>query len=124
MEHKDAGNIPLRDGASQEMNRAWLLERKRQYIRDYMRRWRSRPDRQQLEHANRRRSYKQRKLQSASKTLHISAKSISGTPCGICRKRPSITTIVRLRAEEKVHIAIWKCEFPIAGSAERCRMAS
>jgi len=85
------------DDASDELTELRVLEEKRRYIREYMRRWRSRPEHQQLEHSSRRRCYNQRKLQNGSNRLRCSTDPAVAPVCAICRKRPSVTTIVRLR---------------------------
>jgi len=59
------------------------------YKRNYMRRWRARPENFDRERANRQRAYLHRKLtRRGNRGLRL---------CGFCQLRPSIGRIVRLR---------------------------
>ena len=102
------------DRGSDELSDLWILEQKRRYIREYMRRWRARPDHQQLEHENRRRSYRQRKLTGAAGAPHSQANSAAPL-CAICRKRPSIKTIVRLRLLDEAPYNYVEMHVPYCG---------
>jgi hypothetical protein len=89
------------DDASGESTQQGVIEEKRRYIRDYMRQWRSRPEHQQVERRNRRRCYHRRRARGSEDALHPSSNPSITSICGICRKRPSVTTIVRLRLLDK-----------------------
>ncbi len=90
------------DNSSGELIKPCPVEEKRRYIREYMRRWRSQPEHQQVEHRNRRRRCcRERKSRCAAGSTHSPGQSTITSMCAICRKRPSVTTIVRLRLIDK-----------------------
>ena len=103
------------DGASDELIQLQLREEKRRYIREYMRRWRSRPDHQQIEHQSRRRCYRERKARCAAGATRSRANSAITSRCAICRKRPSTTTIVRLRLLDKAPYNYAEMRVPYCG---------
>ena len=96
----DPGNS-YPDHAIGEVTQMRLLEEKRRYIREYMRRWRARPEHQTVEHRNRRRCYHRRRTSCPVDASQPAASSAMASMCAICRKRPSVTTIVRLRLLDK-----------------------
>ena len=108
-------STPFTDDASDELIQLRLREEKRRYIREYMRRWRSRPDHQQIEHQSRRRSYRERKVSRAEGATRSRANSAIASLCAICRKRPSTTTIVRLRLLDKAPYNYAEMRVPYCG---------
>ena len=115
MEHRDAPSIAFNDQASEEMARRSLLHKKRQYAREYMRKWRSDPGHHQLEHESRRRCYRERKLRATADSQSATAKTNLQPVCGICRRRPSITEVVRLRMREKAPDGYVEVRIPYCG---------
>jgi hypothetical protein len=115
MDREPSCGAPFTDDASDELIQLRLLEEKRRYIREYMRRWRSRADHQQIEHQSRRRSYRERKVRCAAGAAHSPANSASTSKCAICRKRPSITTIVRLRLLDEAPYSYAEMRVPYCG---------
>ena len=115
MDGKPDSGTRFTDDASDELNQLRLREEKRRYIREYMQRWRSRPEHQQLEHEGRRRSYRERKVRCAASALHSSANSAGALMCAICRKRPSTTTIVRLRLLDEAPYNYAEMRVPYCG---------
>ena len=115
MDRELSCGAPFIDDASDELIQLRLLEEKRRYIREYMRRWRSRPKHQELEHESRRRSYRERKVRCAAEATHSPANSAIASMCAICRRRPSTTTIVRLRPLEKAPYSYAEMRVPYCG---------
>jgi hypothetical protein len=115
MEHEDAPNNSFNDQAREEVARRLLLRRKRQYAREYMRKWRSDPGHNELEHESRRRCYRERKLRAAADPLRATAKTNSPPVCELCRRRPSITEVVRLRMREKAPDGYVEVRIPYCG---------
>jgi hypothetical protein len=115
MEHKDAPRNLLNNEASVDMARCLLLRKKRQYAREYMRKWRSDPGNHQIEHESRRRCYRERKLRAVANSPAGSLKVKSPPVCGICRRRPSITEVVRLRMREKAPDGYVEVRIPYCG---------
>jgi hypothetical protein len=77
-------------------------ERRRQYNRNYMRRWRANPQHAQREGENRRRAYWRIKLSGADGADSVESRmSTTQKPqrnlCGFCGHRPSVTRISRLQ---------------------------
>ncbi len=62
-------------------------EAKRQYNREYMRRWRSNPQNLERERVNRQHSYYSRKVREATS---------DGPLCGFCHQRPPVCRVRRL----------------------------
>jgi hypothetical protein len=115
MDRELSRGTPFADDASDELIQLQLREEKRRYIREYMRRWRSRPDRRQIEHQSRRRCYRERKVRCAAGAMHSPVNSANASMCAICRKRPSTTTIVRLRLLDKAPYNYAEMRVPYCG---------
>jgi hypothetical protein len=114
MKHKGARGISFNEPANEDTARCLLLRKKRQYAREYMRKWRSDPCHHELEHESRRRCYRERKLRAAD-SPSVAAKTNLPPVCGICRRRPSITEVVRLRMREKAPDGYVEVRIPYCG---------
>jgi len=75
-------------------------EERRQYNREYMRRWRSHADHQRDERGRRRRSYYQRKSLAALQDAGPGAGCEDRNICGFCRLKRSVGAVERLLINE------------------------
>jgi hypothetical protein len=115
MKCKDTQGISFNEPAIEDMARCLLLRKRRQYAREYMRKWRSDPGNHQIEHESRRRCYRERKLRAAADPSRATAKTNSPPVCGLCRRRPSIAEVVRLRMREKARDGYVEVRIPYCG---------
>ncbi len=92
-------------------------EDKRQYNREFMRRWRADPLHAALEREKRRQRYydgqKQRRLNRLVSSAQSSGRK--GKMCGFCWKRPAREKIVRLQVCERASDGYVKVRIPYCG---------
>ena len=74
-----------------------LQKKKRRYNRAYMRRWRANPKHAEREQLTRRRSYHAWKIRALRKPESADRNMRGELFCGICRKRPAVTQVTRLK---------------------------
>jgi hypothetical protein len=92
-----------------------LLEKRRRYNRDYMRRWRSDPTHIAREHEIRQQCYYGRK-ERAEKEKRPPFTNDQGEPvCGFCRKNAPVTQIIRLRVCEEAPEGYVEVGIPYCG---------
>ena len=92
-----------------------LLDEKRRYNREYMRRWRSLPKHQEVEQRNRRRCYRRRKALCTEIATQQSQNLKLTTVCAFCRCRPSACTVVRLRMQDEFPYKFEEMRVPYCG---------
>jgi len=76
---------------------AQLLANRREYNRDYMRRWRADTQNQAKERETRERAHVARKLRLALEEYRPAMTATGEPVCGICRRLPARCQVVRLR---------------------------
>jgi hypothetical protein len=92
-----------------------LLKARREYKREYMRRWRSDPDHQRQERLNREQWYQRRKEHIPKLLPHARSRRRSRPTCGICRKRAPVTEIVRLQIRDDAPGGYRQVRIPYCG---------
>ena len=92
-----------------------FLERRRRYNREYMRSWRADPRHRTHERDNRKRWHYQRKVRALRSSYGPSASDRGQPVCGLCRKNPSLTEIVRLRISENAPHDYVEMRIPYCG---------
>jgi hypothetical protein len=99
MPNKNATGALQRSRREPQTGESTALERKRQYKREFMRKWRASPQHRLRESFLRSQwNYERKKRQAAELDSHMNGR---GEPkCGICGKLPPVTEVVRLRVSE------------------------
>lgn len=92
-----------------------LLEKRRQYNRRYMRAWRADPLRQSRERENRERWNYERKLREAQSDRIPYTNERGERVCGLCRRQPPVTEIVRLQVCEGAPRGYVEVRIPYCG---------
>jgi hypothetical protein len=104
-----------RNGERNNSTESSALERKRQYKREFMRRWRANPHHRLRESLLRTQwTYERKKRDAARPSTHTNARG--ELKCGICGKLPPVTEVVRLRVSEAAPDGYVEVRIPYCGT--------
>jgi hypothetical protein len=93
------------------------IEERRRYNREFMRRWRADPFNQAMERKKRRDWYyeRQKQRQPRERSKRCRALDQKKGVCGLCWRRPAVTTIVRLQICEGASQQYAQVRIPYCG---------
>lgn len=105
-----------REPSEQAKRTAWkdnrsaaMVEKQRRYIRDYMRKWRaSNPEKQEQLNFERKARVEIEPVSSGTAEVDVSI-------CGFCRKRPSVSEVLRLRVSDANELGYEEIRVPYCG---------
>lgn len=92
-----------------------MLAIKRQYNREYMRRWRADIRNYEKERESRERAYLGRKQRKAYEEAPPSLNAPDPHICGICRRLPATCSVVRLRTSSNAASGFVEVQLPYCG---------
>ena len=106
---------PLVDGEQEQQTEEPPFGGRRQYKREYMRRWRADAGRHARERSKRKEWYHGRKSREGCQNCGPGASDRGGRVCGFCRLRPSLKTVVRLQICESAPGGYVEVRIPYCG---------
>jgi hypothetical protein len=115
MDFEQEISIPFADRDKQQQTKEPQFDGRRQYKREYMRRWRTDPGHLAHERGKRKEWYHDRKSRGAQQNRSPSPSDCGEPVCGFCRLRPSLKNVMRLQICDSAPGGYVKVRIPYCG---------